>query len=97
MEVLGAIERCMHSIPQDLYSDKILYVELSKHDFDEVEKSIEYYTTHKAEFSIEHQKKVKDFGVCSILTYMGYKVVISVNKNKTTDGDFFIAFKSKVV
>jgi hypothetical protein len=97
MGILGNFDRCIHSIPQDLIEGLVFYTELSKDDYKLMESEIDTYSMNEIKFTLEEQKKVKDFGTCSILTFMGYKIIVSIDEHKESNGNFYFAFKTKIL
>jgi hypothetical protein len=94
MGILGTLERCIHSIPSDLIEGKVVYIELDKDNYEVLE--VEISLQVNAEFLLK-ETKVADIGKCIVLNYEGYKIVISVNIDKTKMGDFYFAFKTKII
>lgn len=97
MTILGTIDRCLHSIPLDIINGQVVYVELCKADYDLFLLEAEAKLSIFADMSIETKKAVKDIGTCTILSYMGYKIVICINNEKSSDGSFYFAFKTLII
>jgi SPX domain protein involved in polyphosphate accumulation len=103
MGILGTIDRCLHGIQYDLIKDMIVYVELDRDNYkvvlEEVELKVQDLTSvsNSSQLSVELNQKVKDFGKCTILNYMGYKIIISENDKKIKDECFYLAFKTKII
>lgn len=98
MGILGTIDRCIHSVQSGLIEGNIVYIELDKDTYDTFLKEVDEKVNAMAEISTtEFKKQVADIGVCTVLSYMGYKIVVSVNKDKNKMDTFYFAFKTKVI
>ena len=95
MGVLSTIDRAISAVQDDLIDGKIVYIELDKDNYELVQKEVENYKLAE-NISLE-EKKVADIGKCLVLSYMDYKVIITVNNDKRKMEDFYFAFKTKII
>jgi hypothetical protein len=88
--MLKFLEKLVEVFQRVPHEKNVLYVELDSVRYEDLLKEVEGMSE-----SIE-QKHVPDFGDCAILTFMGYKFIISCDKRLKTQQEVInIAFKIK--
>lgn len=92
MEILKVLEGCLTSIPKELVEGDTFYVELDKESY----KIFEVEVSLKGDATISSKEKVTDFGKCTILNFMGHKVIVSVNDKVGKLDTCYVAFKTKI-
>ena len=95
--ILTTLDRAISAIQtHDLIEYKTVYIELDSKNYELITEEVETLLDPKNTISVEIQKS-KNLGECKILTYLGYKIIITVNKNKENINDFYFAFKTKIL
>jgi len=97
MGILGTIDRCIHSVQVGLIEGGVVYIELDKENYEVFLKEVDEKVNYESEMSVDLKRKVADMGQCTVLNYMGYKIVVSVNKDKGKMENFYFAFKTKIL
>ena len=91
MGVLKTLESCIGKIDPELVEGGIFYIELDKDTYDGLDSEI------NAEFIIQQEAKVPDMGKSKVLTYLGRKFIMVVNKDKGRQESFYLSFKTKII
>jgi hypothetical protein len=96
MGLLMNIYRCLTTIPKDLIDESTIYMELDGENYDLLQGEINTVTgTTDLKFI---EEKIQDFGKCLVFTYIDYKVVVALDKKKkVSTGNFYVAFKTKIL
>jgi hypothetical protein len=96
MNILKTLDRCMHMIPLELIENRILYIEVDKENYEEIDSEISAIVNDPSVVILKDQK-VADIGKCITLTYNGYNIIIVQDKNKNRMNSFYLAFKTTII
>jgi hypothetical protein len=96
MNILKTLDRCMHMIPLELIENRILYIEVDKENYEEIDSEILAIVNDPSVVILKDQK-VADIGKCITLTYNGYNIIIVQDKNKNRMNSFYLAFKTTII
>jgi len=99
MGILSTIDKVTNAVQSDVIDGKVVYIELDQDNFNLIKKEVEDLLTpeNSTEVTFEFNKKVSDMGYCGILKINGWKVIVTINKDKKDSKDFYFAFKTKVI
>jgi hypothetical protein len=96
MNIIKTLDRCLHMIPPELIENKVLYVEVDKENYEEIDTEVSAIISDPS-VNILKEQKVADIGKCITLTYMGYQFIIVQDKNKSRQKSFYLAFKTTII
>jgi hypothetical protein len=86
--ILESVKGKLFALPRELFLENSVYVELSKGDFDSLQKEVEG-------LGVVFNKKTKDFGEGITLGIEGLKVIF-VSRDLGDPGVIYLAFRSKL-
>lgn len=94
MGILLTIDRCLNMIPSELIENKIVFIELDKDSYESVQKEVKEVMGSEIVLS---EEKIADIGKCKVITFTHGKAYVVENKNVSKQGDFYFAFKTKII
>jgi len=97
MNILGSIDRCLNIIPKIIIENSVVYVELDNDNYDIIQGELAIATKVPGGITLENEKFAEDIGKCMIVKMGDFRVIVTLNKNKSKQDNFYVAFKTRII
>lgn len=92
---LKSLEGILGVLPRGVIESGVVFIELDSMNYESLKVDID--STIQFGSPILYEGKVEDIGRCLHLSYMGYRVLVTCNKQvKDRLEDYYVAFKTKI-